>query len=333
MKDRQTKVTLTRRQVTGALVLAASSIAAGSARAQAKYPDRPVRVILPFAAGGVADITARLVAEGLGNKLGQNFVIENNPGAGGIAAARAALSGDKDGYTLTLLTNGTAISVPLFNHLPFDPLKEFVPISLFGTFETDFVVAASSNYKTLGDVLTAARAKPGTLNIGTVNVGSTQNLTAELFKSMANVDVVIVPFRSTPEVAIALLRGDVQMGIDFYAPLKPSLDSGQARAVATGGTTRSVALPNIPTVQEAGVPGFEVTAWNGLYAPAGTPKAVIDTLNATLHDVLADPALKKRALELGIDAKASTPAELDARMRADIAKWGGVIEHAHIPKQ
>jgi tripartite-type tricarboxylate transporter receptor subunit TctC len=333
MKDRQTKVTLTRRQVAGALALAALSIAAGSARAQAKYPDRPVRVILPFAAGGVADITARLVAEGLGNKLGQNFVIENNPGAGGIAAARAALSGDKDGYTLTLLTNGTAISVPLFEHLPFDPLKDFVPISLFGTFETDFVVAASSNYKTLGDVLTAARAKPGTLNIGTVNVGSTQNLTAELFKSMANVDVVIVPFRSTPEVAIALLRGDVQMGIDFYAPLKPSLDSGQARAVATGGTTRSVALPNIPTVQEAGVPGFEVTAWNGLYAPAGTPKAVIDTLNATLHDVLADPALKKRALELGIDAKGSTPAELDARMRADIAKWGGVIEHAHIPKQ
>jgi tripartite-type tricarboxylate transporter receptor subunit TctC len=333
MKDRPTKVTLTRRQVAGALALAASSIATGGVRAQAKYPDRPVRVILPFAAGGVADITARLVAEGLGNKLGQNFVIENNPSAGGITAARAALSGDKDGYTLTLLTNGTAISVPLFEHLPFDPLKDFVPISIFGTFETDFVVSASSNYKTLGDVLTAARAKPGTLNIGTVNVGSTQNLTAELFKSMANVDVVIVPFRSTPEVAIALLRGDVQMGIDFYAPLKPSLDSGQARAIATGGATRSVSLPNIPTVQEAGVPGFEVTAWNGLYAPVGAPKAVIDTLNATLHDVLADPALKKRALELGIDAKASTPAELDSRMRSDIAKWGSVIEHAHIPKQ
>jgi tripartite-type tricarboxylate transporter receptor subunit TctC len=333
MKDRPTKVTLTRRQVAGALALAASSIATGGVRAQAKYPDRLVRVILPFAAGGVADITARLVAEGLGNKLGQNFVIENNPSAGGITAARAALSGDKDGYTLTLLTNGTAISVPLFEHLPFDPLKDFVPISIFGTFETDFVVSASSNYKTLGDVLTAARAKPGTLNIGTVNVGSTQNLTAELFKSMANVDVVIVPFRSTPEVAIALLRGDVQMGIDFYAPLKPSLESGQARAIATGGATRSVSLPNIPTVQEAGVPGFEVTAWNGLYAPVGAPKAVIDTLNATLHDVLADPALKKRALELGINAKASTPAELDSRMRSDIAKWGSVIEHAHIPKQ
>ena len=333
MKYGSTNLMMTRRQVGRALAFTAASFAASSVRAQAKYPDRPVRVILPFAAGGVADITARLVAEGLGNKLGQNFVIENNPGAGGIAAARAALSGDKDGYTLTLLTNGTAISVPLFNHLPFDPVKDFVPISIFGTFETDFVVASSSNYKTLGDVLAAARAKPGTLNIGTVNVGSTQNLTAELFKSTANVDVVIVPFRSTPEVVIALLRGDVQMGIDFYAPLKPSLDSSQARAIATGGTTRSVALPNIPTVQEAGVPGFEVTAWNGLYAPAGTSKAVIDTLNATLQEVLADPALKKRALELGIDAKASTPAELDARMRSDIAKWGSVIEHAHIPKQ
>src|SRR5580658_35158 len=180
MKDRQTKVTLTRRQVTGALVLAASSIAAGSARAQAKYPDRPVRVILPFAAGGVADITARLVAEGLGNKLGQNFVIENNPGAGGIAAARAALSGDKDGYTLTLLTNGTAITVPLFDHLPFDPLKDFVPISTIGYFTCVFAVEASSPFHSLADFLKADREKPGTINVGTINVGSTQNLTAEL---------------------------------------------------------------------------------------------------------------------------------------------------------
>jgi tripartite-type tricarboxylate transporter receptor subunit TctC len=324
---------MTRRQAALALAWAASGTAMGDARAQAKYPDRPVRVILPFAAGGVADITSRLVAEGLSAKLGQNFVIENNPGAGGIAAARAALSGDKDGYTLALLTNGTAISVPLFNHLPFDPLKDFTPISLFGTFETDFVAASSSNYKTLGDVLSAARAKPGALNIGTINVGSTQNLTAELFKSMAAIDVVIVPFRATPEVVVALLRGDVQMAIDFYTPLKPSLDSSQARAVATGGATRSVALPNIPTVQEGGVPGFDVTAWNGLYAPAGTPNAVIEALNAALQQVLADPAVKKRALDLGIDTKASTPAELDTRMRADIAKWVSVIEHAHIPKQ
>lgn len=333
MKLGLSHTTMTRRRAALALALMATGIAGRGARAQAKYPDHPVRVILPFAAGGVADITTRLVAEGLSKKLGQNFFVENIPGAGGIAAARAALAGGKDGYTLALLTNGTAISVPLFNHLPFDPLKDFVPVSLIGSFETEFVTAASSPYATLGDFLKAAREKPGTLNIGTINVGSTQNLTAELFKSMANVDVTIVPFRGTPEVVVALLRGDVQLAIDFYAPLEPSLDNSQARAVATGGATRSLVLPNVPTVQEAGVPGFEVTAWNGLYAPTDTPQAIIDTLNAALHEVLADPALKKRALDLGIDAHASTPAEMDARMRSDIAKWGAVIARAHIPKQ
>ena len=333
MKRGNPKSTMTRRQLALGLALISAGVATRGARAQAKYPNHPVRIILPFAAGGVADITARLVAEGLSKTLGQNFIIENNPGAGGIAAARAALAGGKDGYTLTLLTNGTAISVPLFNHLPFDPLKSFVPISLIGSFETDFVTAANSPYATLGDFLKAAREKPGTLNVGTINVGSTQNLTAELFKSMANIDVVIVPFRGTPEVVVALLRGDVQMGIDFYAPLKPGLDNGQARAVATGGAKRSLVLPNVPTVQEAGVPGFEVTAWNGLYAPAGTPQAIIDTLNTALQQVLADPVLKKRALDLGIDAHVSTPAEMDARMRSDIAKWGAVIARAHIPKQ
>lgn len=320
----------TRRQALTALAL---MVAAGRAGAQGKFPDRPVRVILPFGAGGVADISTRLVAERLSEKLGQNFVIENNPGAGGISAARAALAGGKDGYTLALLTNGTAISVRLFNHLPFDPLKDFVPISLVGSFETIFVTASSSPYRTLDDFRKAARERPGTLNIGTVNVGSTQNLTAELFKSMAGINAIIVPFRSTPEVLVALLRGDVQMGIDFYAALKPGLDNGQARAVATGGAERSLVLPKVPTVREAGVPGFEVVAWNGLYAPAGAPQTVIDTLNAALHTVVADPELKRRALALGIDVHASTPAELDARMRSDIAKWGTVIARANIPRQ
>jgi tripartite-type tricarboxylate transporter receptor subunit TctC len=312
-----------------ALALAAT----GGARAQTNYPDHPVRVILPFGPGGVADVTARLVAEALSKKLGQNFFIENNPGAGGIAAARAALAGGTDGYTLTLLTNGTAISVPLFNHLPFDPLKEFMPISTIGYFETVFMVNASSPFQTLGDFLKAAHDKPGTINVGTINVGSTQNLTAELFKSMAGINVVLVPFRNSPDVVVALLRNDVQMDIDFYAALKPSLDNGQARAIATSAPQRSPDLPNVPSVQEAGVAKFEVTAWNGLYAPTGTPNAIIEKLNAALHEVLADPDLKKRALDLGIQTKASTPAELDARMRGDIAKWGKVIESANIPKQ
>jgi tripartite-type tricarboxylate transporter receptor subunit TctC len=333
MKNQPAKSTLTRRQATLALAAAAGGIAAGSARAQAKYPSRPVRVILPFGAGGVADVTARLVFEALGNKLGQRFVIENNPGAGGISAARAALAGGKDGYALILLTNGTAISVPLFNHLPFDPLKDFVPVSTIGYFTCVFMVNASSPFQTLADFLKADKEKPGAVNVGTINVGGTQNLTAELFKSKAGAHFVIVPFRTSPDVVVGLLRNDVQLDMDFYAALKPTLDGGKGRAIATSGTQRSPELPNVPTVQEAGVAGFDVVAWNGLYAPTGTPADVIDTLNKGLHEVLADPALKKRALDLGIDARASSPAELDARMRSDIAKWGAVIAGAHIPKQ
>jgi len=313
--------------------VAAMSCVAGAAPAHAAYPDHPVRIVVPFGPGGVADITARLVAQKLGDKLGQNFVIENMPGPGGIAAARAVLQGGSDGYTLAFFTNGTAISVALFNHLPFDPLKQFTPVSALGYFGLDFVVPADSPFHTLGDVLKAARDKPGALNLGSIVVGSTQNLTAQLFKSMSGADMVIVPFRTSPDEAVALLRGDIQMEIEFYAAMKPSLQSGKARVLATSGAQRAPELPDIPTVSEAGVPNFDVTSWNALYAPAGTPAAVVEKLNAALHDVLADPELRQRALDLGIDAKASTPGEIDGRMRSDIDKWSKVIESAHIPKQ
>ncbi len=322
-----------RRLAVFAFAAAALGLVVASVSAQAAYPDRPVRVILPFGPGGVADITARLVAQKLSEKLGQNFVIVNIPGAGGIAAARAVLSAPTDGYTLAFFTNGTAISVPLFASLPFDPLKQFVPVSAIGYFDLVFVTGANSDFHSFGDVLKTAHDKPGTINLGSIVVGSTQNLTAELFKSMSDADVVIVPFRTSPDELVALLRGDIQMEVEFYAALKPSLQSGQARALATSGPKRSPELPDIPTVAESGVPGFDVTSWNALYAPAGTPADIIGKLNGALHDVLADPAVKKAALDLGIDAEASTPAEIDARMRSDIAKWTKVIESAHIPKQ
>lgn len=322
-----------RRVAVFAIALAALTGLAGAAPARAAYPDHPVRIIVPFGPGGVADVTARLVAEKLSQKLGQNFVIENMPGPGGIAAARATLQGGADGYTLAFFTNGTAISVPLFSHLPFDPVKQFTPISAIGYFDLDFVVAADLPYRTLGDFLKAAKDKPGALNLGSIVVGSTQNLTAQLFKSMSGADVVIVPFRTSPDELVALLRNDIQSEVEFYAAIAPSLQNGKARVLATSGTRRSPELPNVPTIAEAGVPNFDVTSWNALYAPAGTPQAIIDALNGALHDVLADPELKKRALDLGIDAEASTPAEIDARMKSDIAKWTKVIEKAHIPKQ
>ncbi len=315
-------------------VVALAALICGTAvPAQAQnYPNRPVRIIVPFAAGGVADVTTRLVGEKLGEKLGQRFVIENMAGAGGIAAARAAIAGGPDGYTLALLTNGTAISVPLFKSLPFDPFKDFTPISGVGLFDCLFVTNAEAEFRTLGDFVKTAHEKPGTLNIGTINVGSTQNLSAELFKSLAKVNVVIIPFRTSPDAVVSLLRKDIQMVIDFPAALQAGLSDHKLRPLAATGPV-SAKLQGVPTAAEAGVTGYEVTSWNSLYAPAGTPKEVIEKLNGALRAVLAEPDLKRRALDLGIDTRATSPAEIDARMRADIEKWARVIASANIPKQ
>jgi tripartite-type tricarboxylate transporter receptor subunit TctC len=326
---------ITRRQFSTAL--AASAAATGMfpivAGAQQNYPSRPVRFVLPFGAAGVADITARLAAEKLGDKLGQRFVVENQPGPGGIAAARAVLSQPADGYTIGLVTNGTAISAAIYKALPFDPVKEFATISTIGSFDLVFATNADSELKTLQEFITAARAQPGKLNVGTINVGGTQNLAAELLKSSAGLNFQIIPYRGTPDVIVALLRNDVQLMVDFYAPMKSTLQDNKIRGVATSGPRRSPFLADVPTVAEAGVPGYEVTSWNGLFAPVGTPAAVINLLNKTIREVVATPEVNQRYADLGIEAQASTPEELMARLQRDIAKWAAVIERAGIPKQ
>jgi len=314
------------------LVSAAAFLMPQIAHAQ-NYPNRPVRLILPFGAGGVADVTARIVTEKLGEKLGQRFIIENMPGAGGITAARAVLSSSPDGYTLALLSNGTAISVSLFKSPRFDPLTDFVPVSSMGYFDFIFVTQVGSPYRTLADVIKTAKEKPGSLNVGTINVGSTQNLSAQLFKSTAGVDVTIVPFRSSPDVLIALLRGDIQMAIENYSAVQSHITDKAVTAVSSSGLVRTSFLPDVPTVKEAGGGEFEARSWNAIFAPKGTPPEVIKTLNAALREVLDAPDLKKRALELGIEAKASTPAEIHARLKDDIEKWAKVIERAGIEKQ
>jgi tripartite-type tricarboxylate transporter receptor subunit TctC len=318
--------------IAGIVVLAALLLMPQVASAQ-NYPNRPVRLILPFGAGGVADVTARIVTEKLGEKLGQRFIIENMPGAGGITAARAALSSSPDGYTLALLSNGTAISVSLFRSLKFDPLTDFVPVSSMGYFDFIFVTQAGSPYRTLADVIKAAKEKPGALNVGTINVGSTQNLSAQLFKSTAGVEITIVPFRSSPDVLIALLRGDIQMAIENYSAVQSHISDKAVTAVSSSGPVRTSFLPDVPTVKEAGGGDFEARSWNAIFAPKGTPPEVIKTLNAALREVLDAPDLKKRALELGIEAKASTPEEIHQRLKDDIEKWAKVIERAGIEKQ
>jgi len=321
---------VTRRQFS--IALAAGASFPSLARAQQHYPSRPVRFILPFGAAGVADITSRLAAEKLGDKLGQRFVVENQPGPGGIVAARSVLSQAPDGYTLGLVTNGTSISAAIYKSLPFDPVKEFATISTIGAFDLFFAVNVESEYKTLQDVLKAARAQPGKLNVGTINVGGTQNLAAELLKTSAGVDFQIIPYRATPDVIVALLRNDVQMLCEFYAPIKPTLADNKIRAVASTGTQRSPFLPEVPTAAEAGVAGYEVTSWNGLFAPMGTPADIINLLNKAIHEMVAIPEVKQKYADLGIEAKASTPEELKARLAADIAKWAALIERAKIPK-
>jgi tripartite-type tricarboxylate transporter receptor subunit TctC len=297
------------------------------------YPSRPVRVVVPFAAGGVADITIRIVSEKLGERLGQRFVVENVPGAGGVSAARAALAGAPDGHTLAMLTNGTAISVPLFANLPFDPRADFVAISTLGTFDFLFAVNAESEFRTLGDLIRRAKEKPGSLNVATVAVGSSQHLSSVLFRTEAGVDLAHVPFRATPDALVSLLRNDSHLLIDTQAALKSGLEGGQVRALAASGPRRSAAMPDVPTVRESGVGGFDVTSWNALFAPRGTPEGVVGTLHGAVREVLAARDVKARLLDLGIEARSETPAELGERLLFDIEKWRAVIEKAGIPKQ
>jgi tripartite-type tricarboxylate transporter receptor subunit TctC len=323
------------RAVAAALLcaMAGASIWPCRAAADVKFPERPVRIIVPFGAGGPADVMMRLICDKLGARLGQRFVVENIPGPGGVAAARATLQAPADGYTIAVLTNGTAISVPLFKKLPFDPVRDFAPISSVGFFDYVFASNAASEYMTMGDFLKGAHERPGTLNIGTINVGSTQYLSAELLKSISGANFVVIPFRTTPESVVALLRNDIQMVVDFPSALHAGLAERKLRPVAATGPVSAHSLGGIPTVAQAGVPGYEVTSWNALYAPAGTPREYIEVLNAALHEVLIDPEVKHRAAELDIDTRAGTPAEAEAILRGDIAKWDKLITEAKIPRQ
>ena len=300
---------------------------------QTKYPNKAVRIVLPFAAGGVADITARVIAEKLGGKLGGRFYVENQPGAGGIAAARTVISSPRDGHTLALLSNGTAVSVSLFNNLPYDPLKDFDPISSLGFFDFVFATTPESEFKTLAEFIATAKAKPGALNVGTINVGSTQNLSAELFKTAAGIDFTIIPYRGTPELLVSAMQGNLALMIDSYSSIKGNLVDKKIRALASSGSVRSESTPDIPTLRESGVADYDVVSWNALFAPAGTAPEIVKTLNQALQEILGDADVRKRLLELGIGARASTPEEISARLKSDIEKWRKVIEKAGIQKQ
>lgn len=297
------------------------------------YPTKPVRIVLPFGPGGVADITTRTLAPKLTDGLGQQVVVENMPGAGGIRAAETVARAEADGHTILLLTNGNAVSQALFKSLPYDPVNDFAMISTVGFFSLVIVTGANSPHKTLRDAIAAAKANPGRMNIGTITPGGTQHLAGELFRSTAGIDALVVPHKTTGEVIVAVRNGNVDLGVDFIAPLVSQIRSGQLRALAVSAGRRFPGLADVPTVIEAGVPGYDVASWNAFAAPAKTPPAVIQRVRAELVKALSAPDVQSRLADLGVEPRSSTPEELKAFFVSETQRWTRVVEAAKIPKQ
>ncbi|HET9642272.1 MAG TPA: tripartite tricarboxylate transporter substrate binding protein [Burkholderiaceae bacterium] len=308
----------------------------GSAFAQATtFPSRPITIIVPFGPGGVADITARTVGQAMSASLKQAVVIDNRPSAGAVVGSAAVAKAAPDGYTLLLMSNANAVSAVLFRKLPYQPVKDFAPIGTLGYFDLALFVPNDSPLKSVQDLIARAKAQPGKLTIGTIAVGSTQNLAAELFKTAAGIDALVVPYNGTPALQTALLAGQVDVGFEVLAAMRSQIAPAPKglRALAVTSDKRFAGLPNVPTVQESGVSKYNVASWNALAAPAGTPPQVIDKLNAAIADAVKRPDVQQRLQTLGVRAQASAPAELSQLLNSEIQRWKQVIVSAKIPLQ
>jgi tripartite-type tricarboxylate transporter receptor subunit TctC len=274
----------------------------------------------------------RILGEKLSDRLKQPFVIENRPGGGGVVAAQAGATATPDGYTLLMTGNNAAIAEALFNKLPYNVLEDFASVSTAAFFDVLIVTRSGSPLKSVQDFVAAAKANPGKINVGTINPGSTQNLAADLFASTTGINVAIVPFRASPDMAGAVMRGDVDVAFEFYAAINGLLADKKIVALASTGPKRTAYLPDVPTVIEGGFKGYEVSSWNGISVPAATPKTIIATLNAAMKDVIPSADVQSKSAQMGMEMRWSAPDDMTARMKSDIAKWGAVIEKAGIPK-
>ena len=314
-----------------ALALASAGLWAATAglAGAAGYPDKPLRLVVPFPAGGAADMMARGMAQRLGTELGQQVVIENRGGAGGTTAAELVARAPADGYTLFFATMGThAINPSLYAKLRYDPVKDFAPVALTHTTPRVLVVGAAVPARNVKELIALAKQKPGVLSYGSAGNGSSSHLSGALFDALAGVQMMHVPYKGSAPLLTDVLAGRVDMTFDSYTVYEEHIRSGRARALAVTSRTRLSALPDIPTLAEAGLAGYDVSNWLGVMAPAQTPKAVIDTLNAALVRAMATPELRKQLTQLGIEPASSSPQKFAQLLRAEIPKWRDIVKQS-----
>ena len=309
--------------------LAALSIVATSGAAMAAaYPDRPVRVVVGLTAGSGVDVMARLVAAKLSEATGQPFIVENRPGAGSNIATRYAATQPTDGYTVFVATVANAINATLYQHLQFDVLRDFTPVILAGTAPNVLIVNASLPAKSVGELIALAKAAPGKFTIGSSGTGTSPQMTGELFRRRAGIDLVHVPYKGGPEATTALIGGQIDTLFAIASTAQPQIESGKVRPLAVTSRQRTSLLPNVPTMIEAGLPGFEAVTWFGFAVPAGTPKEIVDRLNGEIGKALAMPDVKQKLAQQGIDTGGGTPEEFAAYMKDELTKWGALVKEA-----
>ncbi len=308
-----------------AVLLAAQAFLADSALAQ-DYPTRAIRIIVPFGAGGPADVAARVLGNALQESLKQPFVIENRPGAGAVIGTQEAAKSPPDGYTLLMMSNTQTANELLVPQRKYELMRDLVPIAPINFSDLVIVVHPSVPAKNLKEFIALAKSQPGKLNYASSGQGTPYHMAGELFKTMAGIDLVHVPYRNSGEARNGVIGGQVQMMIDAVTTMAPNVSQGQVRALATTGEKRSSVLPEVPTAEEAGLPGYEATIWLGLMAPTGTPKPVIDKLNAAVNAAIKRPEIVKLWADQGAAPMSMTPEEFDKYLRSDIVKWAEVVK-------
>lgn len=303
-----------------------------AAFADGQYPNKPIRLIVGYGPGGVADITARMVAQKMSESMGQQIVVDNRPSAGGIVAAQAVATSDPDGYTLLHMNYGNAVSESIFKKLPYNIEKDFEPVSAMGFFDVLMLVDKNSEIKSVQDFIEKAKADPKKITIGTVSIGSGQHMSATLFKSMTGLDVEIIPYKATSNLFLALKSKDISLAFEIISPALPLIRSGELKPLAVSSAKRIPELPSVPSISESGVKGYDVVAWNGMAVPANTPQAIVQRLNKELNLALENPEVKAKFQSFGIDPRGGSPGEFKSILHTEITRWKKLVNDLKMEK-